>query len=570
MAASTPQTTPIPTAQANPSVWLALAGVLLGLLFVSLNQTIIGTAMPRIVADLGGMEHYAWAATSFLLTSTAAVPIFGKLSDNYGRRPFFIAGIILFMITSALCGLSQSMLQLIIFRAMQGVAGGIVMANAFAIIGDLFPPKQRGKWQGVMGSVFGVSSVIGPALGGWLTDGPGWRWVFYINIPVGLIAVTVLIIGLPKIATNNARPIDWVGATALVATVVPLLLALSWGGTEYAWGSIQIIGLLAIALVSLVVLLINETRAEDPIIPLSLFRNRIFSISIGSGFFLGVAMFGSIIYIPLYAQSVLGMSATSAGLAIAPMMLSMVTASTTGGWLVSRTGRYKWAIVLGLFTMLVGMLLLSQLNIDTDESTLVRNMIVLGLGVGLVMPTVMVAVQNAFSHRQLGVVTSSVQFFRQIGGTIGVAVMGAFLTRQVQQGLQTGLDPELLETIPNEVLENIEPQAIVSPDETAALQAEVETLPNGTALFEQLMTGLRESMAAGIQDIFTVAAVVAVLAVAIGIFIPESPLKTSNDPDSSDEMPPPEKTVTAAAPDVPKTVQKRPTPSMTKEPSVRR
>ncbi|MDQ3614217.1 MAG: MFS transporter, partial [Chloroflexota bacterium] len=376
-------------------LYIAMAGIMLGLLLSALDQTIVGTAMPRIVTDLGGLESYAWVTTSYMLASTASVPIFGKLSDIYGRKWFYIGGLVLFMIASALCGLGQSMLQLILFRGLQGIAGGIIIANAFTIIGDLFPPKERGKWQGLLGAMFGIASVVGPILGGWLADGPGWRWVFYINLPVGVIAIAVLLIGLPYIRPHGVASIDWWGAGLIVTGIVPLLLAFTWAGTEYAWSSPLIIGLLAMAAVGIGAFIFTETRAKDPIIPLKLFRDRIFSISIMSSSILGAAMFGAILYIPLFMQGVLGTSAAESGLVLMPMMLSMVTASIVGGQLISRTGRYKWAIVSGLFLMLTGMFLLSRMGLGTTNLSAIRNMIVLGLGVGLVMPTITLAVQNA-------------------------------------------------------------------------------------------------------------------------------------------------------------------------------
>ncbi|HEU5431045.1 MAG TPA: MDR family MFS transporter, partial [Thermomicrobiales bacterium] len=343
---------------------VAMTGILLGLLLSALDSTIVGTAMPRIIADLGGLDHYAWVATSYLLTSTAAVPIFGKLSDIYGRKWFYIGGMIFFLAASALCGISQSMAQLIAFRGLQGIAGGILTANAFAIIGDLFPPAERGKWQGVTSSVFGLASVVGPWLGGWLTDGPGWRWVFYVNIPVGLLAAAVLTIGLPAIRGHVQAAIDWGGAALIVASTVPLLLALSLGGSQFAWVSPQIIGLFALAIVMAVLFVFVENRVPEPIIDPELFRNRTFTISVVSMFLVGAGMFGAIMYVPLFMQGVIGASAANSGAVLTPMMLSLAVASTIGGQIISRSGRYKWAAVGGLAIMTVGLVLQARLDID--------------------------------------------------------------------------------------------------------------------------------------------------------------------------------------------------------------
>lgn len=508
---------------------MALAGIMLGLLFTSLNQTIVGTAMPRIVTELGGLEHYAWVTTSYMLASTASVPIVGKLSDIYGRKWFYVGGIVLFMFASVLCGLSQSMLQLVLFRALQGIAAGVIMANAFAIIGDLFPPAERGKWQGLMSAVFGISSVVGPLLGGWLTDGAGWRWVFYVNLPVGVIALAVLLYGLPYIRPGEEATIDWLGAGCIVAGIVPLLVAFSFGGTDYAWNSPQIIGLLTIAIAGIVAFLVVERRSSNPIIPLSLFRNRIFSISVMASAIMGAAMFGAILYVPLYMQGVVGASATNSGVVLTPMMLSMVTASVIGGQLISRTGRYKWAVILGLLSMQVGMFLLSRMGVSTSDGEVVRNMIVTGVGLGLVMPTITLAVQNAFPARQLGVTTSSLQFFRQIGGTIGIALMGTFLTSRLSSNVTRDVPAETLAAVPQPVLDNLDPQALANPDAQAELEAALSGVENAPALLDALLAGMRGVLADGLQEVFLIAAAVTLIAVAIGFFIPELELQKGPD-----------------------------------------
>lgn len=506
-------------------VIIAMAGVLLGLLLSALDSTIVGTAMPRVIAELGGLDHYAWVATSYLLTSTAAVPIFGKLSDIYGRKWFYIGGLILFMIASALCGLSQSMTQLIAFRGLQGVAGGILTANAFAIIGDLFPPAERGKWQGVSGSVFGVASVVGPALGGWLTDGPGWRWVFYVNLPVGILAVAVLLFGLPAIRPHEPRPIDWLGAAAIVGATVPLLLAFSWGGTEYAWTSPQVLGLLLLFAVMTACFLFVERRAAEPIIDLNLFRNRTFTISVIAMFLVGASMFGAIMYIPLFMQGVLAASATASGAILTPMMISLVIASTLGGQIISRTGRYKWASVSGMLLLGVGMWLQTLMTLNTTNAEAVRNMIVLGLGAGLAMPTFTLAVQNSVPPRQIGAVTAAVQFFRSIGSTIGVALMGTLLTTVLNRELGQDLPANVAAALPPAVIDSINPQALASPAAAQHLQAQLASLPNGDHLFAALMEGMRLALATAVHDVFLLSAIVGMGGVIAALFLPEAPLR---------------------------------------------
>jgi EmrB/QacA subfamily drug resistance transporter len=504
---------------------IAMTGILLGLLLSALDSTIVGTAMPRIIADLGGLDHYAWVATAYLLTSTAAVPIFGKLSDIYGRKWFYVGGMIFFLAASALCGLSQSMGQLIVFRGVQGIAGGILTANAFAIIGDLFPPAERGKWQGVTSSVFGLSSVVGPWLGGWLTDGPGWRWVFYVNIPLGLLAATVLTIGLPAIRGHARAAIDWAGATLIVASTVPLLLALSLGGSQFAWASPQIVGLFALAIIMAVLFVYVENRVPEPIIDPDLFRNRTFTISVVSMFLVGAGMFGAIMYVPLFMQGVVGASAANSGAVLTPMMLSLAVASTIGGQIISRSGRYKWAAVGGLAVMTIGLFLQARLDVHTTFAQALLAMIVIGVGIGLAMPTFTLAVQNAFPLEQIGAVTAAVQFFRSIGSTIGVAVMGTMLTNVLATQLQIALPADLTQTIPANDAALLNPQALASPEAAQALQARFAGLPNGDQLFAELMGAMREALAIAMHDVFLTSAFVAAIAVVISLMLREAPLQ---------------------------------------------
>jgi EmrB/QacA subfamily drug resistance transporter len=429
------------------------------------------------------------------------------------------------MLASALCGMAQSMTQLIAFRGLQGVAGGILAANAFAIIGDIFPPRERGKWQGVMGSVFGLASVIGPALGGWLTDGPGWRWVFYVNLPVGLLAVAVLVKGLPAIRPREAGPIDWLGAATIIGATVPLLLAFSWGGTEYAWSSPMIIGLLILAVVMTGAFLFAEQRAPEPIIALRLFRDRTFTVSVISMLLLGGGMVGSIMYIPLFMQGVLGASATESGTVMTPMMIALVGASTLGGQVISRVGRFKWASLTGLALMAAGLWLQTTLGVDATRGDVVRNLIVLGLGIGLAMPTFTLAVQNAFPARDLGAVTAAVQFFRSIGSTVGVALMGTLLTMRLGSGLASGLSTELTQSLPSSAAASLDPQVLVSPNATQALEAQFASVPNGAQIFADLAAALRTILATSIHDVFLVAAIVALGGVIVAIFLPDKPLR---------------------------------------------
>src|SRR5882762_3304644 len=415
---------------------LVMAGVMAALFLAALDQTIVATALPRIVQEFHGLEHLSWVIAAYLLASTVVVPVYGKLSDLYGRKPFILSAIVLFLIGSVLSGFSQSMLQLVIFRAIQGLGGGAIFANAFAVVGDLYPPAERGRWQGLLGGVFGLSSIIGPTLGGWLTDNASWRWNFFINIPVGIVAFVAVAALLPHIAPGRkGRSIDYAGALLLTAALVSLLLALIWGGPQHPWGSATILGLLAMAFVSFILFAFVETRAKEPILPLTLFSNPIFSVSMAALFLVGIGMFGSIVFIPLFAQLVLGVTATSSGTILTPLTLAFVTASVISGQLTSRTGRYKGVAVVGLALATVALFSMSRMTAATPSWSLILRMIATGLGIGATLPVFTLAVQNAFEHEMLGVATASSQLFRSIGATVGTAVLGSVLNARLAHEL---------------------------------------------------------------------------------------------------------------------------------------
>ncbi len=411
----------------NPRRNILLLGLILGMFFSSLDQTIVGTAMPRIIGELGGLDILTWVTTTYMLTSTTVVPIAGKLADLYGRRILYVGGLFTFMIGSALCGTSQSMTQLIIFRGLQGIGGGIMMPMAMTIVGDIFPPDKRGKWQGVMGALFGLSSIIGPTIGGWIVDHTTWRWVFYINLPVGILAAVTIFIGLHgEKRMKDKVTIDYAGAGALIVGVVSLLLGLSLGGKDYAWGSWQIIGLFISAVIFLAAFTLVERKAEEPIISLDLFKNKVFTAVNVIGFLMGLGMFGAIMFLPLFLQGVIGVSATNSGNTMIPMMFAMVLTSILGGQLITKIG-FRTQLTVGMSLMTVGFYLLSTMTMDTTQLVAISYIVVLGLGLGLVMPTLTIAVQQAFPPEQRGVVTSSTQFFRSIGGTLGITILGAVM-----------------------------------------------------------------------------------------------------------------------------------------------
>src|SRR5467141_1845408 len=416
---------------------LATVGVALALFLAALDQTIVGTALPRIVAELNGLDYFAWVATAYLVTSTTLTPIAGKLGDLFGRKPFLLAGRIGFVAASALCGLSQDMTQLIVFRGIQGIFGGVLFATVFTVIGDLFPPENRGRVQGLFGAVFGLSSIVGPTAGGFITDHFGWRWVFEVNIPVGIAAVAVVLAGLPYVRSKASwRDIDFWGAFTLAAGVVPLLVALSIT-RDHAWTSPEVMGLLAFAAAMLAGFVFVEGRVKQPIVPLELFKNTTFSVSMIVGFLTAFGMFGSILFTPLVFQGVLGISATNSGALITPMMFGLIGASTLTGFLMRRIKYYRFLGTLGVAVMIFGMWLLSQVSPGTPEWRVVVDLVVVGLGIGTTFPLYLTAVQVALPRQFMGVASSQIQFWRNLGGTVGSAILGAVLANRLPEYLGT-------------------------------------------------------------------------------------------------------------------------------------
>jgi EmrB/QacA subfamily drug resistance transporter len=528
--ASSQEYQPLSATLSRGRLFSILLGVILGMLLAALDQTIVGTALPRIVANLGGLDHYAWVVTAYLLASTVSIPIWGKLSDIYGRRTFFILGMVIFLIGSALAGTSQNMTQLIIYRGIQGVGAGAMMPIALAIIGDIFPPAERGKWQGLIVAVFGLASIVGPTLGGWITDNWGWRWVFYVNMPVGVIAILTAGIVMPKIVIRRQHIIDYLGVITLIAGAVPLLLAFSWAGTQYAWGSWQIIGSFIFSAVMLVIFVLVERRAAEPIISPQLFKNSIFTTSTIAMFLVSAGMFGAILYLPLFVQGVLGNSATNSGLVLTPLMLGFIFSSIVGGQLLSRTGRYKILAMGGFVVAAVGMFLLSRMTPATSQGEVVRNMLVTGLGIGVMMSLFTIVVQNAFPYRQLGEVTASLTFFRSIGSTMGVAVMGTIMTNGFQNALQSNIPATLKRIIPANRLAQLEnPQLLLAPDFVAKIQHNFAALgPQGLVIFRQLIEAIQKSLSTAITNVFFLGFIIMVLGFVTVLFLREIPLRKSN------------------------------------------
>lgn len=421
---------------------LLITGLIIAMFFSALDGTIVGTAMPKIVGDLGGLSMMTWLTTAYLLTSTTIVPIAGKLADLLGRRIVYVSGLIIFMAASALCGMANNMTELIIFRGLQGIGGGIMMPMAMIVIGDLFTGKQRAKFQGVFGAIYGLASVIGPQIGGWIVDSLNWKWVFYINLPVGIIAVIFIARGLQGRQQTGPINFDIAGIFTMIVGVVSLLLALSFGGKDYAWGSWQILGLFALALIGIVSFIIVESKAKEPILPMYLFKNRTFTFLNLIGFFMSIGMFGAITFVPFFMQGIVGVSASESGTIMTPMMISMIITSIIGGQLVYKVG-IKPQIITGMLVMAGGFLLLTTLDLDTSKLIATSYMAIIGLGMGLVMPILTLALQESFSKEELGVVTSSSQFFRSIGGTFGITMLGAVMNARSGSLLTDKLVPYL-------------------------------------------------------------------------------------------------------------------------------
>ena len=515
----------------RPQLLGTMAGLLLSVLLASLDQTIVGTAEPKIIASLSGFNRYPWVSTGYLLSSTIAVPIFAKLSDMYGRKWFFVGGAGGFVLTSALCGASgkltflglDGMNQLIVFRTIQGICGGAMMGLAFTIIGDIFSPAERGKYQGFFAATYGLASIFGPTLGGWLTDQVSWRATFYVNLPVGAIAIVAMYRYFPYWRPEGVhRRIDWAGVFSLILCMVPLLLALTWV-TDYGWSSLRVDLLLALAATMLAAFLYAETRALEPLIPLSLFRDPVVSVSSAAVFILGMGMFGVITYLPLFMQSVLGVSATQSGNLLTPLLLGSVAGSITTGQINLRFRSYKPSAVVGSVLIAAGMILFARMDLATDRAEVLRAMIVAGFGMGLLMPVYTVAVQNVAPRKHMGAATASTTFFRQIGSTVGVAVFGSLLLRNYHQdfakGIPAGIPAEALAPFSNPpLLAQMRPQ----------LEATFSRFENGASLLQVLFANVRTALLHGTQLVFLSSAIVMTMGIVLNVFLKNVPLRHSH------------------------------------------
>ena len=524
------QPPPISTSQMR----LTLGGMMLAMFLASLDQTIVATALPQIVGDLGGFDRFTWVATAYIVASTTVVPLAGTIADVYGRRWLYIIGISVFLVGSVLAGLTPTMSGLIGARAVQGVGGGIMMALSFVIIGDLFPPAERGKYQGLVASVFGISSVIGPTLGGFITDNLSWRWVFFINIPLGVIILIAFFIAFPNIRPTTKRRIDFLGAGLLILGIVPLLMALTWGGANNDWRSVQVIGAFAISAVALVSFVLVEMRTKDPLLPLKVFGNRLVLIPMIAVFLTGFAMFGAFIFIPLLFQGALGASATSSGAFLTPMMLGMVFGAALSGQILSRTGgHYRWQGLVGLAIMGVGFGMLSTVSVNIQFGEAVLWAVVMGVGLGVTFPLFTIAIQNAVPYQYLGITTSATQFFRSIGGSIGLAVLGAVMLTRFSRAVDASLPPEAARILSAgplaEMVKN--PNVLINPNALDAFRSAFTQIGGeaGAQMANQILDVLRASLASAIGDLFLLALVMVALSFVVTIFIKEIPLKGRGD-----------------------------------------
>ncbi|HEX9378229.1 MAG TPA: MDR family MFS transporter [Gaiellaceae bacterium] len=495
-------TAQIPETQ-QQRVRVIFGALILVFLLASLDQTIVSTALPTIVGELGGLQHLSWVVTAYLLASTVSGPLYGKFGDLYGRKVVLQTAIVIFLVGSALCGLSQNMAELISFRALQGLGAGGLIVTAIAVIGDVIPPRDRGRYQGIFGGVFGVSTIIGPLLGGFFVDNLSWRWIFYVNLPIGAVAFVVIGAVFHVRPAPKQHKVDYLGAALLAGGLSAIVLFTSLGGTTWAWDSPEIIALIAIGVVAIGAFVLVESRVPEPILPLSLFRNRTFAVTSAVGFVVGLALFGAVTYLPLYLQIVKGVSPTRSGLQLTPLMLGLLVTSVLSGQLISRWGRYRIFPIIGTAVIAVGMILLSRLGVGTSLWMAALDMVILGLGLGMVMQVLVLAVQNAVDYTNLGVATSGSTMFRSIGGSIGVSLFGAIFSNRLHTELAQRLAP-----------------SVHLPSTTSP--AAVRALP------PPVRDSYVHAVTTALSPIFFVAAVICVVAFVLALLLPDVPLRQTS------------------------------------------
>ena len=497
--------------------WIVLAGVLMGLFLAALDQTIVATALPAIIADLRGIDLLAWVSTGYLVASTTTVPVYGKLSDIYGRRSIVLAGIVIFLLGSALSGLAATMQQLIAFRILQGIGAAALTSSAFTVIADLFVPAQRPRYQGLFGGVFALASVVGPYLGGVLTDQLSWRWVFYVNVPVGIVAVAFIVAKMPRLHSGLPATVDWAGTALLIASVVPLLLALTLDKEQYPWSSPAVVGLLLVAAVATALLLVVESRVPSPVIALDLFRNRTFAVVSAASTLVGASFFAAVFFLSIFMVNVVGVSATAAGTTLIPLTFAVVIGAFTSSIIVQRLGRYRRIVLGGFAVATVGFGLLATLGPDATRGDVTWRMIVLGLGLGPAMPLLNLAVQNAVPHEKVGMATAARQFFLQIGSAVGTAAFGVVLSTVLTAEFTHRATP---------LLAHLPAQARAAIDLDSIRSGVFASVP-GPAV-AQVREVFRVAFTVGITRIYAYAAALLLLALLVATALPEIPLRTSN------------------------------------------
>ncbi|WP_256759411.1 MDR family MFS transporter [Cohnella sp. WQ 127256] len=513
-----------------------MIALMAAMFFAAINQTLVSTAMPRIIAMLGGMEYYSWVITIFMLCSTISTVLVGKLSDIYGRKPFLLSGIVVFMIGSFLTGLSTDIYQMIIFRAIQGVGAGVLMSTTVTAVGDLFEPRERAKWTGIMMAIFGFSSILGPTLGGVMIDHMAWKWLFWSFLPLGIVAFVMIWRMFPKTARSSTESIDYWGSIVLSASIVTLLLGFSWAGNKYAWDSAEILSLFAATVVGIIILIFIERKAKSPVLPLSLFKNSIVTISNSVGFLMNAGMMGAMIYLPFFVQGVEGLTPTQSGFVNIPMSITMIVLSTLVGRWISKSGKYKRYALIGVAIMIVSMVMMSVMN---SVAMAVASMTVFGIGLGLSMSVFTLTVQNALPPAQLGVATATATLFRNLGGTIGIAIFGSVMnssmTRNLKDAMSSGSGVDLSKADPEvatQLATLMDPRSLMNQPMLEQMHAKLPE--QAQPLFTQMLDMLRSVLSDTLSSVFILGAILVAVGLVLTFFLKEIPLRSASDKKSAE------------------------------------